>query len=119
MTGSRRVPNCFRSCRLCARWRWIAVGTETAVARIVLDQERKPPANHGSQSAEREIGSTPSQTLDQERCQWRHHQRTDADSAYGETGGETAASDKPPLHRANGGNIGAADAKPDPKSIGA
>src|ERR1700692_4240899 len=103
----------FRLCRLCGRWRWIAVGAETAVAWIVLDQQRKPAAHDGSESAEHEIGPTPSQSFDQERSQWRHHQRTDADAAYGKTGGEPAATDEPSLHRSDGGNIGAADAKPD------
>jgi hypothetical protein len=50
----------------CAPDGGIAVGTETAVARIVLDQQREPSAHDGRERAEREIGPTPSQTLDQE-----------------------------------------------------
>lgn len=49
--------------------------------------------------------------------QWRHHQRADAYAAHGEARGKAAAPHEPSLHRADGRNIGAADAKSDAQSV--
>ena len=97
---------------------WIAVGIEAAVARIVLEQERHSSANYRGECAERKIGTAPSEHLDQERCQRRHHQGANPDSAHGEAGGKAAPPHKPALHRADGRNIGAADAKSDAEAVG-
>src|ERR1700731_564411 len=88
-----------------------AIGAEAAVARIVLDQQRQSSADRCSESAEHKVSAAPSQTPDQERCQRRHYQRADADTAHGKPGSKAAAPYEPSLHRADGGNVGTADAQ--------
>src|SRR5882757_8972716 len=75
------------------------------------------PSHYGCETAEREIGAAPSQALDEERGERRHHQRADAYAAHGQPGGKAAAPHEPSLHRADGRNIGAADAKSDAQSV--
>ena len=100
-----------------ARQDRIAVGVEAADARIVLQQQRHPAANDGGDGAERQVSAAPSQRLDQQRRQRRHHQCANADAAHGKTGGKAAPSHEPALHRADRGHIGAADAKSDTEAV--
>ena len=95
----------------------IAVGTLPAIARIVLDHEGHSRAHDSGKTAEDEVGVTPAHNLDEERCERRHHERADTNSADGNAGRKTAAPDEPSLHCAHGGNVGAADAKSDAKPI--
>ncbi len=95
----------------------ITVGPEPAVARIVLNQESCPCAHGGGKTSEHKIGVAPSQQFDQLRGQRRHQQRSDSDTAHGQTGSKAATADKPTLYRANGRHIGAADAEPNTKSV--
>ena len=104
--------------RLGARLCRIAVGTHGAIARIVLDQESHSTSHDGGKAAEDEVGFAPPQRFDQKRGERRHDERADTDAAHRETGGKSTTSDEPPLHRAHGGNIGAADAESDAYAVG-
>ena len=102
----------------CARLRVDRRQEQAAVARIVLDQQSEPSAHDGGNRAKREIGATPSKTLDQKRGQRWHGQRADTNSADGETGSEAAAPHEPALHGADGRDVGAADAEANAEPVG-
>ena len=101
-----------------ARLQRVAVGTQPAIAGIVLDQESHSAADDGGKAAEDEIGIRATRDVDEERRKRRHDERADADPADGEAGGKSAAPHEPALHRAHGRNIGAADAQSYAEAIG-
>jgi hypothetical protein len=98
--------------------RWIAVGTKPAIARIILYQERHASAGDHCEHAEDKIGLAPANIRDQERRQGWHDQRTEADAARRNAGGQTTAPREPAWHRADRRHIGASDAEADAEPVG-
>jgi hypothetical protein len=98
--------------------RRIAVGTEPAIARIILDQERHAGAGDHCEHAEDKIGLAPANIRDQKRRQGRHDQRTEADAARSNAGGQTTAPREPAWHRADRRNIGASNAEANAEPVG-
>jgi len=70
------------------------------------------------QHTENQIGAAPSERDNEERCERRHDERANANPADCKTGRKAAAPDEPPLHGAQRGNVGAADAEPNAKPVG-
>ncbi len=96
----------------------VTVGSEPAVARIVLDHKRHARADDGGGTSKHEIGFTPSHGRDKKRCERRYRERSDANPADREAGGETSAPGKPSLNSTERRNVGKANSHSDAEAIG-
>jgi hypothetical protein len=96
----------------------IAVRTHPAIPRVVLDQQSHSAADDGSKTTKQKVSLAPSHSIDEERGEWRHDKRANANAADGKSGRKPATPDEPALHRAQGRNVGAADAQSDAKPVG-
>jgi hypothetical protein len=86
-------------------------------ARIVLEEKRRCATDDDGDNAEDEVGLAPTPNCDEiGRC-GRHGERAKADPARRQAGRQSTAFDEPALHRAHGGNVRAADADADAKSV--